>query len=284
VEKLAEEFLLIGNRMNRVEQHAMDLSTAVSALGISVRAGDFRDMAGSDIVINAAGAPQGIIKDRMEMLPKNTAIIKSIAQNIKKYCPKAVIITATNPVDPLNYAMYLAGGFNRRQVIGYTINDTFRFRESLAKAYNARVDQTDALVIGEHGSTQVLLFSTARINGEPVSVAEDIKTSMYNEIQLILKRFEELQAGRTAGWTCAVGMAAYVRAIKKNKGQILPCSAVLSGEYGQKDISMAVPAILGTRGIEEIQNLDLNEDENERLKITISALKKTKGRVEELLI
>ena len=139
------------------------------------------------------------------------------------------------------------------------------------------------MVIGEHGSTQVLLFSTARIDGKPVSVIEDIKASIYGGVPLVLKRFEELQAGRTAGWTCAIGMAIYVRAIIDNTDQVLPCSAVLNGEYGQKDISMTVPAVIGRQGIQHIQDLELAADEKERLKITIKALNKAMRKVEDLL-
>ena len=129
--------------------------------------------------------------DRMEMLPKNIELIKHISSNIKKYCPEAFIITATNPVDPLNYATYLAGGFDPEKLIGYSINDSFRFREMLAKAYNVKVSQVGGTVIGEHGSTQVYLFSTASIDGEKISVSEEVKTTIRSEIPNILKTYEE---------------------------------------------------------------------------------------------
>lgn len=271
---LADEILMIGGkRQNVLKQHAMDISTAVSAKDIVIRAGDYSDMADTDIVINAAGAPQGLIADRMEMLPKNIELIKQIAAQVKKYCPDAFIITATNPVDPLNYAMYLAGGFDRRKLIGYSINDTFRFREMLAGAYGVKVSQVDGLVIGEHGSTQVLLFSTATIDGEKVTVDEKIKADIRSEVPNILKRYEEFQAGRTAGWTCAVGLEIITRAIKENSGAVIPCSVVLDGEYGLKGLSMSVPVKLGTDGVAEILEYELAADEQEGLKKTVETLK-----------
>jgi len=186
--RLADEFLMIGGkRQNVLEQHAIDISTAVSSRDLIIRAGDYSDMAGTDIVINAAGAPQGLIADRMEMLPKNIELIKHITNQIKQYCPDAFIITATNPVDPLNYATYLAGGFDPKKLIGYSINDSFRFKEMLARAYKVKVSQVDGTVIGEHGSTQVLLFSTARIRGENILVSEEIKSSICAKIPNILK-------------------------------------------------------------------------------------------------
>jgi malate dehydrogenase len=252
-------------------------------MGVKVNAGDYEDLKGSDIVIDAAGAPQGVIKDRMEMLPKNVGIMKGIAENIKKYAPNAKIITATNPADPMNYATYLAGGFDRSQVIGYTINDTYRYREFLAKAFNVTVNQIDGLVIGEHGSTQVLLFTTAKVDGKPVTVSEQVQKDIYAGVPLILKRFEELKAGRTAGWTCAIGMAEYVRAIIGNQGVVLPASTILMGEYGLKDISMSVPAVIGAKGIQEVKELELSADEKLRLQKTVDTLTPAMRKVEDLL-
>jgi malate/lactate dehydrogenase len=270
---LADEILMIGGkRQNVLKQHAMDISTAVSAKDVVIRAGDYSDMAGTDIVINAAGAPQGLIADRMEMLPKNIELIKQFAAQVKQYCPDAFVITATNPVDPLNYAMHLAGGFDRRKLIGYSINDSFRFREMLASAYGVKVSQVDGLVIGEHGSTQVLLFSTATIDGKKVSVDEKIKADIRSEVPNILKRYEAFKAGRTAGWTCAVGLEIITRAIVENSRAVIPCSVVLEGEYGLKDLSMSVPVKLGKDGVAEILEYELAADEQEGLKKTVDTL------------
>lgn len=280
--RLADEILMIGGkRQNVLQQHAIDISTAVSSRDITVRAGDYSDLPGSDIVINAAGVPQGLIADRMEMLPRNIELIKHISNQIKQHCPDAFIITATNPVDPLNYATYLTGGFDRKKLIGYSINDSFRFREMIAKAYNVKVSQVDGTVIGEHGSTQVLLFSTASINGERIPVSEDIKESIRSEVPNILKRLEELKSGRTAGWTCAIGLEMIVRAVVEDTGSVIPCSAILDGEYGVNGISMSVPVKLGKDGISDIIEYSLAPDEQEGLKKTVATLKAAAKVVEE---
>ena len=280
--RLADEFLMIGGkRQNVLEQHAIDISTAVSSRDILIRTGDYSDMAGTDIVINATGAPQGLIADRMEMLPKNIELVRHISGKIKQYCPDAFIITATNPVDPLNYTTYLAGGFDRNKLIGYSINDSFRFKEFLAKAYNVKVSQVDGTVIGEHGSTQVLLFSTASIDGKKVSVSEEVKEKIRGEIPNILKRLEELQSGRTAGWTCAIGLEKIVRAVVENTGEVIPCSVMLDGEYGVSGISMSVPVKLGKDGVSGILEYDLAPDELEGLEKTVSTLKAAAKIVDE---
>jgi malate dehydrogenase len=280
--RLADEILMIGGkRQNVLEQHAIDISTAVSAKDVVIRFGDYSDMGGSDIVINAAGVPQGLIADRMEMLPKNIELIKYIAGQVKRYCPEAFFITATNPVDPLNYATYLTGGFDRKKLIGYSINDSFRFREMLARAYKVKVSQVGGTVIGEHGSTQVMLFSSATIDGQKIAVAEETKKSIRAEIPNILKRLEELKSGRTAGWTCAVGLEQITRAVVENTGAVIPCSVVLEGEYGVKGISMSVPAKLGKEGVTDILEYELAPDEQEGLKKSVATLKAAARFVEE---
>lgn len=271
---LASEMVLIGGRrQNVLKQHAMDLSTAVSRLDMKVYAGQFSDMAGSDIVINCAGAAQGVIADRMEMLPKNVEIIKNICNEIKKYSPDAIVITASNPPGPLNVATQICSGIDRMKLIGYSTNDSFRFREMVARAYNVNVSQVEGVVIGEHGSTQVLLFSSVRINGEVVQVSEEIKQNIRGEVPHILRRFEELKSGRTAGWTCAIGLADIVEAIVNDTGQMFPVSIILDGEYGQHNLSMSVPAIIGRQGVRQILEWDLAPDELDGLKITTDKLK-----------
>lgn len=281
---LADEVVMIGGkRQNVLKQHAMDISTAVSALDVKIYAGDFKDMSGSDIVINTVGAPQGVIASRMEMLPKNVSLVKMMCDEISRYCPDAIVITATNPVGPLNYATHLCTGIDRKRLVGYSTNDSFRFREMLARAYGAKVSQVEGTVIGEHGSTQVLLFSSARINGETVNASEAVKKSIRDEVPNILKRYEELQSGRTAGWTCAIGLAMIVRAIKEDTGEMIPSSILLDGEYGQRNLSMSVPAVFGREGVREILEWDLAPDEQEGLKITTDTLRNAMKVVEKTL-
>lgn len=283
VSALAEKIVMIDARSNLVKQHAMDIRTAVSALNISVQDGGYEDLAGSDVIINAAGESQGLIADRMEMLPRNIPLIRDIALQIKRHCPAAIVITATNPADPLNYATWRVGGFDRHQLIGYSVNDSFRFRELVARAKGVRVKQVQATVIGEHGSSQVPLFSSVRVDGKPALFTEDEKQAIRGEIPHILKRYEELQSGRTAGWTCAVGMAAITRAILQNTGEIFPCSVILDGEYGQRDLSMSVPIALGKEGVLKILEWELASDEQEGLTRTVALLRAAARIVDESL-
>jgi malate dehydrogenase len=283
VSGLVDELVLIDMRPNVVQQHALDMSTAMSDLGVRVKAGGYEDLAGSHVVINAAGVPQGLIADRMEMLPKNIPLVRDVALAVKEYCPEACVITATNPIDPLNYCTWRVGGFDRRQVIGYSRNDSTRFREIVARTKGVRTSQVQATVIGEHGSTQVPLFSSARIDGDPVLFTEEEKQAVRDEIPTILQRYEELQSGRTAGWTSALGLAALTKAVLEDTGEVFPCSVVLEGEYGQRNLSLSVPVRLGKGGVKEIEEWNLASDEREGFLRTAAAMAAAARIVDENL-
>lgn len=285
VKNLADEILMIGGkRQNVLQQLQMDIATAVYSRDVVVRAGDYEDLPGTDIVINtAAPHSKAVIKDRSEMLAPNISLVKDISTKIKQHCPHAIIINVNNPVEPLNYVSYLAGGFDRGKLIGYSANDSFRFRELIAAEYGVKKSQVEGLVIGEHGSTQVLLFSSAKIDGKPIFADEQTKDRIKGEIPEIFKKLEGLKAGRTAGYTCAEGIAEIVHAIKYDTGAIMPCSAVLKGEYGYSGLSMTVPAIIGKDGIREIQEWDIAPDEEAGLRISTATIQSSIRIVEESL-
>lgn len=284
VQGLCDEIVLVDPfKPNIVTHLGMDASTAFADKGVALHAGDYEDIKGSQIVIVTAGAAQGLIASRMEMLPKNLSIIKDIADNIKKFSPDAIVLTATNPVDPLNYAMYRFTGFERRKVIGYTINDSTRFRMMVSESLGQKVSDVTAFVFGEHGESQVLAFSTVKVNGKPVVFSDVDKQQLIDRVPLILKSYEELETGRTSGVTSGAGVAKIVNAIVKNTNETLPSSAVLDGEYGLKNISMGVPLVLGSGGIHKILEWKLAADEQPKLENTVSILSAAMRTVDEFI-
>jgi len=282
---LADEIVMIGgHRQNVLKQHTMDLSTAVAAQDILVRAGSYEDILGSNIIIIAASRHEGVLSSRMELLPNNLALIRDIGDKIGQLCPEAVVITATNPVDPLNYAMYLLNPKrDRSKFIGYSTNDSFRFRMMAASALGIKTSRVSGTAIGEHGSSQVLLFSTLRVDGKPVSASDELKQKVRQQVPSILRSYEELKSGRTSGWTSAVGLADMCRAIGLNTGEMIPCSAVLDGEYGYRGLSMTVPAILGRGGVQQILEWTLYPDEYQGLEDSVKTLRPAMRSVEENL-
>lgn len=284
VSGLANELLMIDTeRQNLLEHHALDIQTAAYLKNVAVIAGSYEDLPGSDVVINVAGKHRALNLDRRKKLQEQTLFARDITLKLSTYCPDAIVITAVNPVEALNYATYLTGGFDRKKLIGYSINDTIRFREIMAKELKEHTDRVDGFVIGEHGSTQVPLFSSVKVGDESVRMTDEAKQRIRSGMFDMIRKFESLKAGRTAGWTCAVGFTSIIRAIVEDSKVVLPCSVVLNGEYGQSNISMSVPVMIGRDGISEILEFELTQDEREGLKITTDILQSDAKVVRETL-
>ena len=158
--KVADEVVMIDDYSpDGLDQYAFDLQAAVTGLDAQVRKGSYEDLYGSDIIIMAAGSAQ-IVASRQEVLPRNLPLVVEIADRIKQCCPETVLITATNPVCPPVYAMCRRTGFDRMKVLGCSANDSVRFRMFVAQALGVPASRVQATVIGEHGDSQVLLFSS----------------------------------------------------------------------------------------------------------------------------
>ncbi|MDD5339572.1 MAG: malate dehydrogenase [Dehalococcoidales bacterium] len=281
---LGDEIVVVDPpKANIVTHLAMDVGTAAFENDITVRAGEYDAIEGSGIVIIAAGAAHGVMLSRMDVLPKNLPIIRDIAAALKRYCPGAVVLTATNPVDPLNYAIYRLTGFDRRQIIGYSTNDSIRFQMMVAEALGCKTRDVEGVVLGEHGESEVLLFSSVRIKGKYVEIDAATRDKIRARIPEILRHYEELKTGRTTGVTSAAGAKKVVNAIINNTGEVFSCSAVLDGEYGQRNISMGVPAALGKGGIKEIKELKLSSDEQSDLNKSIAILKNAMRQVDDFI-
>lgn len=282
---LCEELVLFDINENLLKCHTLDLESAVTSIqNVRVRATvSYEDLADSHVVIVAAGAPWRFIESRMELLKDSLPIIQEVTQQIKTHCPEAVVITATNPVDPLNYATVLISGLDRKRFIGYSFNDSFRFRMLAARILKVDSTSVEGLTVGEHGPHQVMLFSTLRVDGKPVNLHEDHKQRIRDEVPKALQAYESLGTGRTTGWTSAVGLSDMVSAIVNDKGHVYPASVVLNGEYGASDLSASVPVRLGKNGVQEIVELELASEEETPVQDSLSYLNQACQSVEDLI-
>ena len=281
---LADELVMIDVDRNRLKSHMWDIQTAIADLhDVDIYEGGMDDIAGSDIVINNAGAPWRVVTSRVEKLQENLPIIKECAEKITEHCPEAVVITSTNPVDPLNLAFHLFTGLDRKRLLGYTLNDTTRFKWIAAKALGVQPTRTKGMVIGEHGDSAVLLFSSLTIDGQAVAIDDAVKSRIQAEHENTLKNFIALGTGWTSGWTSSVGLGAMVAAIIGKSDAVLPCSLLLKGEYGADGISMSVPVRLARNGVTEIIDINLQPDEKDALRESIEYLQGVKKDMEVYL-
>ena len=283
--EIADEVVMVDDYSpDGLDQYAYDLLTAVTGLDTKVRKGSYEEMYGSDVIVMAAGSAN-VVASRQEVLPQNLPIIVEMADKIRQCCPETVIITATNPVCPLVYAMFRRTGFGRMKVLGCSANDSLRFRMFVAQSLGVASSRVRATVIGEHGNSQVLLFSSVRLDGVPVSLDPDAEKWVRKQVDGIPEILETQRArtGRTATWTTSMGIAAMCRAIADDSGDMIPCSTPLEGEYGFHDLAMSVPVVLGRGGVREILQWDLPPDERAELERSAEAVRPMMSYVDDFL-
>jgi len=274
---LADEIVLADIRQDWLGKHSIDLfdATVANNIDVNMYMGSHVDIANSDIVVMAAGtsirtkylADEGKLHSRQQLLLDNLEIIKEWAQAINQFCPQAVVINATNPAEVLNYAWYLLSSTKERnRFIGYSLNDTIRFRIAISQVLGVAPSKIDAFVFGEHGDSMVLLFSSVELDGEPVVFKEDDKekirekTSDYQPQKIRL-----MNVPWSSGWLTGVGIAMLVKAIVNDTREVFPCCAILDGEYGYQGTSIGVPVALGRMGICEIIDYKITSEEKELL-------------------
>ncbi|MFD1360849.1 malate dehydrogenase [Lentibacillus salinarum] len=272
LEGYADELCLIDVNENFLDNHLMDLENAFPDKNIY--RGTYEDLKGSSIIVITAGVPnRNEETSREAYLMDNINIFNKIGSNIARYASDAIIVTASNPVDLLNYYLYKKMGFQKNQLIGYTLNDSYRFGWAINKTLNTNKDVYSP-VIGEHGDTQVPVFSKVKRNDERIEFTTEQKSQIYQEIKTWFVRFNSLNIPRTTGWTTGVGIRKIIDALSQKEGTVMTASTVLDGEYGAKEISIGVPVVINQDGIQRIMEWDLVADEQKAFDKSVQKLKK----------
>jgi malate dehydrogenase len=235
----------------------------------------YDESAGSEIVIITAGIARKPGMSRDDLLNTNAGIVKSVAEQVKKTSPSAIIIVVSNPLDVMCYVAKQASGFPRERVIGMAgVLDTARYRAFLAEALDISVRDIQAMVLGGHGDTMVPLISYTTVSGIPISQLMDrakldaIVDRTRNGGAEIVKH---LKTG-SAYYAPSAGAVQMAEAIVRDQKRILPCSAWLQGEYGMKDLFLGVPCKLGGKGLEQVIEVELTADEKAALKKSADAV------------
>ncbi|MFW6435400.1 MAG: malate dehydrogenase [Halovenus sp.] len=229
-----------------------------------VRQGEYADTAGSDVVVITAGLPRSPGDTRLDLADDNAPIMEDIQNSLAEHSDDFITVTTSNPVDLLNYHLYRAGDRAREQVIGFGGRlDSARFRYVLSERFDVPVRNVEATILGEHGDAQVPVFSKVRVDGQDLSFSEEDKEEILADLQESAMNVIE-RKGATE-WGPARGVTHIVDAILNDTGEVLPCSVPLDGEFGHSDVGFGVPAKLGSNGIEEIVEWDLEEFEQEQM-------------------
>jgi malate dehydrogenase len=241
--------------------------------------------ADSNIIIITAGIPRKPGMSRDDLLGTNAGIMKKVTEQVAKLSPDAVIIIVSNPLDAMCHVAFEASGFPKERVLGMAgVLDSARFRAFIAMELNVSVENTHAFVLGGHGDTMVPLPRYSTVAGIPITellpqdridaIVERTRTGGA-EIVSLLKTGSAYYAPASA----AVEMA---ESILKDKKKILPCAALLKGEYGLEDLFIGVPVKLGAAGIEEVIQIKLTEDERAALNRSAAAVQELKEALKKL--
>ncbi len=246
---------------------ALDLTQAGPVRGYNARVtgtNDYKDFEGSDIVIVTAGLPRKPGMTREDLLNMNAQIVGTVADNLKKYCPKAFVIVVSNPLDLMTFHMMKKTGFPTNRVFGQAgVLDSIRFRAFVAMELGVAMSDTQAMVLGGHGDTMVPLPRYSTVAGIPIGElisAERIKAICDRTADGGGEIVRLLKTG-SAYYAPAAASVDMCRAVLLDEKKVLPASAYLTGQYGIKDMYIGVPVVLGANGVEKILDLKLDAGE-----------------------
>lgn len=286
---LAAEIVLINRSREDAEGEAMDLTHAVPfAQPARVWAGDYPDCTGAAVVVLTVGAPQGDAPDRLALVEKNGAVFAEIVPEVVRHNPGAILLVASNPVDVLTYASWKLSGLPRERVIGSgTILDTARLRALLGERLGVDPRDVHAEVVGEHGESQVAVWSQAHVGGAPlVAVAEGRGKPLDGGARDDLAR-ETRSAGPAVAdrkgatyYGVAGGLLRITAAILRDERSVLTVSTVVDGYGAEIDgVALSLPSVVGRDGARPMLPLGLSPEETTALRASAAVLRETQGKL-----
>jgi malate dehydrogenase len=227
-----------------------------------VRQGGYEATEGSDVVVITAGIPREPGQTRIDLAGDNAPIMEDIGSSLAEYNDDFVSITTSNPVDLLNRHLYEAGDRDRHEVIGFGGRlDSARFRYVLSERFDVPVRNVEATILGEHGDAQVPVFSKVRVDGRDPEFDEGEREEILESLQE--SAMDVIERKGATQWGPATGVAHMTEAVLRDTGEVLPGSLKLDGEYGYEGTAFGVPVKLGSSGIEEVVEWDLDDYERD---------------------
>ncbi|QDX91915.1 L-lactate dehydrogenase [Brevibacterium sp. JNUCC-42] len=279
---IVNELVIIDVNKDKAEGDAMDLSHGLPFTSpMKIWAGDYSDCKDADLVVITAGANQLPGETRMDLIEKNVRIFKKIVTSIMDSGFQGIFVVASNPVDVLTYATWKISGFPHEKVIGSgTLLDTARFRYLLSRAFEVDSRSVHAYIMGEHGDTELPVWSQASIGGK--SITECLKKGVgpsKEELDQIFINVRDaayhiIEKKGATYYGIGMSLARLTKAILYNQNSILTISTLLQGEFGLQDTYLGVPAVVNRSGVREVVEITLNEEEQAKLKHSADVLQK----------
>ncbi len=282
IKNFASEVVLLDIKENFAEGKAMDLMQTASLNGFDTQiigsTNDYTKTKGSDIAVITSGIPRKPGMTREELIGINAGIVETVAKNLLKYSPNTILIVVSNPMDTMTYLTHKVTTIPKERIIGMGgALDSARFKYRLSKALRCPISDVDGMVIGGHSDTGMLpLTRLATRNSVPVD-----KFLSINKLREIAR--ETMVGGATltkmlgtsAWYAPGAAVSALVHSIACDQKKMFPCSVLLQGEYGLSDICIGVPVVLGRNGIKQIMEIELSEEEKNRLNASAESVRNT---------
>ena len=282
------ELVLIDVNKEKAIGEAMDLSDGVpcSPARMVIKAGGYEECKDANIVVITAGASQLPGQTRLDLLQTNAKIIKEVTQDTVNAGFNGIFIIASNPVDILTYIVQKTSQFPTNRVIGSgTVLDTARLRFLLGRHLNVSSKNIHAYIMGEHGDSSFVPWSKSYVGCKPLidilkqrGELSDILEKMHEQVRD--EAYEIIARKKSTYYGIGIGLTKIIKAILNDEHEILTISTFLNGEYGKNDISIGVPAIVTNKGVQEILQLELTEEEKQKFDHSYEILNEMKNKVE----
>ncbi len=279
---ICDELVLVDLNEDKAKGDVMDLDHGIvyAPSPINIKFGSYEECEDAAIVVICAGAAQKPGETRLDLVSKNVKIFEVIVGKIMNSGFNGILLVATNPVDILAYATWKFSGLPKERVIGSgTVLDSARFRYLLGKEFDTAPSSVHGYIIGEHGDSQVPVWSLANISGTMLAphLSENRKVELA--IQVRDAAYKIIESKGATYYGIAMGLARITKAILKNENVVLPVGALLDGEYGQKDVYIGVPSVVNRGGIKNVLELSLNINEHDQLLKSIETLKGIQAKI-----
>ncbi len=284
IRKIASEVVILDIKENFAEGKALDLMQTATLNGFESRVSgstnDYAKTAGSDVVVITSGIPRKPGMTREELIGINAGIVKGVTENILKHSPNAIIVVVSNPMDTMTYLALTGSKLPKNRIIGMGgILDSARFKCYLSQALNCSPNDVEGMVIGGHGDTTMIpLTRLASYKGVPVSqfLSAEALTKVAADTMVGGATLTGM-LGTSAWYAPGASVASLVDSIVNDQKKVFACSVSLNGEYGQKDICLGVPVVIGKTGWESIVDVKLNAEEQAAFAKSAEAVRSMNG-------
>ncbi len=288
---IASEVVLLDIKEGFAEGKALDIMQCATNTGFNTKVSgvtnDYSKTAGSDVVVITSGIPRKPGMTREELIGINAGIVKTVAENVFKHSPDTIIVVVSNPMDTMTYLALKATGLPKNRIIGMGgALDSSRFRTYLSLALDKPANDISAMVIGGHGDTTMIpLTRLASYNGIPVSqfLSEEVLQKVAADTMVGGATLTGL-LGTSAWYAPGASVAYLVDSILNDQKKMIACSVFVEGEYGQSDICIGVPCIIGKNGIEEIVDINLNDQEKALFSKSADAVRNMNDALKSILV